>query len=223
MAKTKIEKIASIEEEIKQLENKKKRLIQEQKEQERKDRTNRLCKRMGFIEKLLPGTIPLTEEQFKTFVEQTIATDHSRRILDGLTAQNAATAPAQGAGTAGRGNPSPPPKPPRQRRRTAQTGARCKGNGLAGRGREGVLNFSRPCWALPRRCSVNRRGDMSRLCQSVLEIFIHSKCDFQNILQILVCFNDRLFYPIIYIYKPPGICPPRCAKKQYTVFFNYPN
>ena len=64
MAKTKIEKIASIEEEIKQLENKKKRLIQEQKEQERKDRTNRRCKRMGFIEKLLPDTLPLTEEQF---------------------------------------------------------------------------------------------------------------------------------------------------------------
>ena len=87
----------SIDEDTRQLENKKKRLIQEQKEQERKDRTNRLCKRMGFIEKLLPDTIPLTEEQFKTFVEQTIATDHSRRILDGLTAQNAATAPAQGA------------------------------------------------------------------------------------------------------------------------------
>ena len=104
MAKTKIEKIASIEEEIKQLENKKKRLIQEQKEQERKDRTNRLCKRMGFIEKLLPDTIPLNEEQFMTFVEQTIATEHSRRILDGLTAQNAATAPAEGAGTAEQGN-----------------------------------------------------------------------------------------------------------------------
>ena len=80
--------------------------------------TNRLCKRMGFIEKL-PDTIPLTEEQFKTFVEQTIATEHSRRILDGLTAQNAATAPAQGAGTAGRVTPCPPPRPPRQRRRTA--------------------------------------------------------------------------------------------------------
>ena len=114
MAKTKIEKIASIEEEIRQLENKKKRLIQEQKEQERKDRTNRLCKRMGFIEKLLPDTIPLTEEQFKTFVEQTIATDHSRRILDGLTAQNAATAPAQGAEQAGRGYTPPAAK-------TAQT------------------------------------------------------------------------------------------------------
>ncbi len=110
MAKTKIEKIASIEEEIKQLENKKKRLIQEQKEQERKDRTNRLCKRMGLFEKLLPGTILLTEEQFKTFLEQTVLTEHSRRILDGLTAQNAATAPAQGAGTAGRGNTQPTAK-----------------------------------------------------------------------------------------------------------------
>ena len=98
MAKTKIEKIASIEEEIKQLENKKKRLIQEQKEQERKDRTNRLCKRMRLFEKLLPDTIPLTEEQFQTFLEKTVLTEHSRRILDGLTAQNAATAPAQGAG-----------------------------------------------------------------------------------------------------------------------------
>ena len=62
MAKTKIEKIASIEEEIKQLENKKKRLIQEQKEQERKDKRNRLCKRRGLFEKLLPDTISLTEE-----------------------------------------------------------------------------------------------------------------------------------------------------------------
>ena len=107
MAKTKAEKITSIEEEIKQLENKKKRLIQEQKEQERKDRTNRLCKRMGLFEKLLPDTIPLTEEQFKAFLEQTVMTEHSRRILDGLTAQNAATAPAQGAGTAVRGNTQP--------------------------------------------------------------------------------------------------------------------
>ena len=127
MAKTKAEKITSIEEEIKQLENKKKRLIQEQKEQERKDRTNRLCKRMGFIEKLLPGTIPLTEEQFKTFVEQTIATEHSRRVLDGLTAQNAATAPAEGAETAARGNTPSTAK-------TAQTAQEGGVNGSAAQG-----------------------------------------------------------------------------------------
>ncbi len=107
MAKTKAEKITSIEEEIRQLENRRRQLVQEQKAQERKDRTKRLCKRMGFIEKLLPDTIPLTEEQFKTFVEQTIATDHSRRVLDSLTAHPAATAPAQGAETAAQGNTPP--------------------------------------------------------------------------------------------------------------------
>lgn len=128
MAKTKIEKIASIEEEIKQLENKKKRLIQEQKEQERKDRTNRLCKRMGLFEKLLPDTIPLTEEQFKTFLEQTVLTEHSRRILDGLTAQNAATAPVQGAGTAARGGNTHPTA------KTAQTAQEGGADGSAAQG-----------------------------------------------------------------------------------------
>lgn len=82
---------------------------------------------MGLIEKLLPDTIPLTEEQFKTFVEQTIAADHSRRILDGLTAQNAATAPAQGAGTAGRDNTQPTAK-------TAQTAQEDGADGSAAQG-----------------------------------------------------------------------------------------
>lgn len=107
MAKTKLEKITSIEEEIRQLENKRKQLIQEQKAQERKDRTKRLCRRMGLFESLVPETIPLTEEQFKTFLEKTVCADHARRILDGLTAQNAATAPAQGAETAAQGNTPP--------------------------------------------------------------------------------------------------------------------
>lgn len=100
MAKTKAEKIAGIEEEIRQLENRRRQLVQEQKAQERKDRTKRLCRRMGLFESLVPDSIPLTEEQFKTFLEQTIATEHSRRILDGLTAQNAATPAAEAAHTA---------------------------------------------------------------------------------------------------------------------------
>ena len=150
----------SIEEEIRQLENKKKRLIQEQKEQERKDRTNRLCKRMGLFEKLLPDTIPLTEEQFKTFLEQTIATDHSRRVLDGLTVQNAATAPAQGVGTAGRSNTQPAAKPPIQRRRTAQRGARRRGNGLATRpGGDAIL--PRPRWTAGVRGGGNGGNTLS--------------------------------------------------------------
>ena len=44
MAKTKAEKIAAIELQMTQLENQRKKLIQEQKQQERKDRTKRLCK-----------------------------------------------------------------------------------------------------------------------------------------------------------------------------------
>ncbi len=79
------------------------------------------------IEKLLPDTIPLTEEQFKTFVEQTIATDHSRRILDELTAQNAATAPAQGEEPSGRDNTQPAAK-------TAQTAQEGGADGSAAQG-----------------------------------------------------------------------------------------
>lgn len=104
MAKTRVEKIAGIEEEIRQLENRRKQLVQEQKTQERKDRTKRLCRRMGFFESLLPDTIPLTKEQFKTFLEKTVAAEHGRRLLDELTAQNAARAAAQDAETAAQGN-----------------------------------------------------------------------------------------------------------------------
>lgn len=99
MAKTKTEKIADIQAQIEQLKNQEKRLIQEQKLQQRKDRTKRLCSRMGLLESLMPDTIPLTDEQFKIFLEKTVITEHSRRILDGLKAQESAPAP-QSAGTA---------------------------------------------------------------------------------------------------------------------------
>lgn len=91
MAKTKAEKIADIELQLVQLENQRKKLVQEQKAQERKDRTKRLCKRMGLFESMLPDTIPLTDEQFQIFLEKTVATEYGRRILDELTAQNTAT------------------------------------------------------------------------------------------------------------------------------------
>ncbi|WP_333616364.1 DUF3847 domain-containing protein [Bacteroides pyogenes] len=87
MAKTKAEKIAAIELQMTQLENQRKKLIQEKKQQERKDRTKRLCKRMGLFESMLPESIPLTDEQFQTFLEQTILTEYSHSILDGLTEQ----------------------------------------------------------------------------------------------------------------------------------------
>lgn len=110
MAKSKIEKIASIEEEIRQLKERQRLLQQQHNAQERKDRTKRLCRRMGLFESLLPDTIPLTDEQFKTFLAKTVTTEQSRRILDELAAQNAATAATQDAEAAAQGNAAPIPK-----------------------------------------------------------------------------------------------------------------
>lgn len=134
MAKTKAEKIADIEMQMAQLENQKKKLIQQQKEQERKDRTKRLCKRMGLFESMLPDTIPLTDGQFKAFLEQTVNTEHSRRLLDGLAAQNAATAAPQPAGVAAQGNPIPDSKPAEPAR---ESGEGASGNESNGAGRVG--------------------------------------------------------------------------------------
>ena len=104
MAKTTTERIESIQAEIQQLKNQEKQLVQKQKKQERAERTHRLCKRGGLWESLVPDTITLTDEQFKIFLEKTITTEYARRILDGLAAQNAATAAPQGAETAAQDN-----------------------------------------------------------------------------------------------------------------------
>jgi len=88
MAKTKVEKIANIAEQIQQLENQRKRLIQEQKEQDRKNRTKRLCRRMGVFESLLPDSIALTDDDFKIFLEKTILSESAGNLLSELAAQD---------------------------------------------------------------------------------------------------------------------------------------
>jgi hypothetical protein len=87
MAKTRIEKIAGIDEEIAQLLAIKKNLLQQQKEVERKERTNRLCKRAGHLESLLPDTIKLTNERFNEFLSKTVNTDFAKRVLRDLIAE----------------------------------------------------------------------------------------------------------------------------------------
>jgi len=129
MAQTKIEKIASIEEKIKQLKERQKLLQQQHNAQERKDRTKRLCKRMGLLENLLPNAVILTDEQFKSFLEKTIITEPSRRILDELTAQNAATLTPQGAGSAAH-IITPPATKPAEMEQNEDTGeSEERGNG----------------------------------------------------------------------------------------------
>ena len=118
MPKTKIEKIAGIEEEIKQLKTRQKQLQQQHNEYERKARTKRLCKRAGLLESLLPGTIPLSEEQFKSFLEKTMLTDFTRRTLATIVAHDTAKTAPQATGTAAQPNHSHNQKP----HHTAQNG-----------------------------------------------------------------------------------------------------
>jgi len=99
MARTKLERISSIEEEIRQLENQRKQLLQQHKDQERKDRTNRLCKRGGLLESLAPDTVALTDAQFKTFLEKTIVTEYARRVLNSFAGQNGETVQSEPAKT----------------------------------------------------------------------------------------------------------------------------
>ena len=87
MGKTTVEKIESINQEIEQLKNRAKLLNQQHKAAERKARTRRLCARHGLLESMLPETITLTEEQFKTFIEKAVANDYGRRILTSITAK----------------------------------------------------------------------------------------------------------------------------------------
>ena len=86
---------------------------------------------MGLFESLVPDSIPLTEEQFKTFLEKTVMSDHVRRILDGMTAQNAPTAPAQGAETAAQAN-TPPAARTAHTAREDGAGGSMDGGGLQG-------------------------------------------------------------------------------------------
>ena len=83
-SKTTTEKRITIEEQIKQLESQRKQLIQKEKAESDKLKTNRLCRHGEILETLLPDILLLTDEQFKAFLEATLLTDFARRKLDEL-------------------------------------------------------------------------------------------------------------------------------------------
>jgi len=97
---TTTEKRISVEEQIKLLENQRKQLIQKEKDEERKERTDRHIKRGELLEKLLPDTLTLTDEQLKTFLGTTLLSNFSRKQLDGLTSANTDTDKSESPSTA---------------------------------------------------------------------------------------------------------------------------
>jgi hypothetical protein len=105
---TKSEKIIAIELEIEQLSNQKKQLEAQERERTRKERTTRLCKRAGLLESLLPDTIALTEDNFKLFLEKTVANDFGRRTLANLKVEQATPSANNGAAVAAQGGVTTP-------------------------------------------------------------------------------------------------------------------
>ena len=79
------EQIAKAKEDIRQKENQLKQLQKLHTEKERKARNHRLCKWGGYLEKVLPEVVTLTDEQYYSFLEKTMLTDSARRLLAGLT------------------------------------------------------------------------------------------------------------------------------------------
>lgn len=128
MAKTKQEKIDGIQEQIAQLENQKKRLLQEQKLQERKNRTKRLCQRARLLESLMPDTVPLTDEQFKLFLDKTMS-DFAHRILAEIKAGQLKPAAVKPAEAAARDNPTAAARPPQTAQSNAANEGKDGGNG----------------------------------------------------------------------------------------------
>ena len=82
--KTTAERIETAKIEKAQKEAEIKRLMQQQKTEERKARTHRLCERGGIVEKLLPDLARLNKEQFDTFVQKTLLSGHADRVLRDL-------------------------------------------------------------------------------------------------------------------------------------------
>ena len=72
------EQIAKAEEQIKQLNNKKKRLISEQKQDERKKRTKRLIERGAILESIIGNAEDFSNEQLQTLLIEIFSSESVR-------------------------------------------------------------------------------------------------------------------------------------------------
>jgi Fic family protein len=86
------QRISSKEEQIQQLKNQRKQLVQKQRAAERKERNHRLFKRHGHLEMYMPDLALITHEQFDEFIIRAIDTTYGRGILEEIVARDGATA-----------------------------------------------------------------------------------------------------------------------------------
>lgn len=75
------EQIAKAEEEIRQLQNRKRKLLNQKKAEERKIRTHRLVERGAILESLLEQPEQYTNEQIKGLLETVLRTTQAQEFL----------------------------------------------------------------------------------------------------------------------------------------------
>ena len=78
------EQIAKAEEQIRQLNNKKKRLISEQKQAERKKRTKRLIERGAILESVIGNSEDFSNEQLQTLLIEIFSSESVRAKVKNL-------------------------------------------------------------------------------------------------------------------------------------------
>jgi len=83
-------KIEKIDVKIQQLLNEKKRLLNQDKEAERKARTKRLIESGAILESIIPSLKEFSNEQVKRFLEKTIKTEFALRIFNEVRVWNPA-------------------------------------------------------------------------------------------------------------------------------------
>jgi len=78
MRRTKLERADELEVKINEMQNERKVLLQGHKEDERKNRTRRLCKHAAVLENVVPETASMNDEQLKWLFEQTLTTEFAK-------------------------------------------------------------------------------------------------------------------------------------------------
>lgn len=80
MEKSKDE-VQAVREQIRQLENRQKILLNKKSDTERKERTHRLIERGAILESVFPSVIPLSNEEVKTFLSDVSQLSEVRKLL----------------------------------------------------------------------------------------------------------------------------------------------
>ena len=84
MAITKLDRALQLEKQVKEINIKRKQLLQEYKEDERKKRTHRICTNGAMLESVQPAVITLSTAELKWLLEKCMATSFTKDRLNDI-------------------------------------------------------------------------------------------------------------------------------------------